>query len=122
MNKAELLKAIIEQITPNKTNVNGEISYLRDTFLSAEFDYASVILDIDLLQKYVSVNNEISPEILYQEAMDLIEKVELNLIPEEKMKKVEQTLIVLLAAIQDKRLIRVLTYEETEERPIKRGR
>jgi hypothetical protein len=119
MNKAELLKAIIEQITPNKTNIDSEISLLRDTFLTAEFDYASVILELDILQKYISVYNEISPETLYQEAMELVEKVELNLIPAENMKKIEQTLIVLLAAIQDKRLIKVLTHHaETEEKTL----
>jgi hypothetical protein len=115
MTKAEEIKEIVKEATPNKRNVDEQTAHLRDTYLSSEYDYASIILKFDILQKYVSVYNELDSEKLYQDAMDLIEKVELNLIPEENMKKTEQLLIILLAAIQDKQRVKVLSYSQDNE-------
>lgn len=47
------------------------------------------------------VNSE-SPDKLFAIAQDIVDKVEMGMIPEEQMERTEKQLTVLLAAIQDK--------------------
>ena len=52
--------------------------------------------------------NQNSPEVLFDMAQSIVDKVEMGQIPEEEMERAEQQLTVLLAAIQDKVLIKDL--------------
>ena len=101
-------------------NMNAEAAHLRDTFLKAEEDYVLFLLKDDEIKSFIKKLNMYDGEELFSVAQELVDKVEMNLIPKEKMELVEKQLIVLLAAIKDvareKTLIRTPDYENEQSR------
>lgn len=102
------MMADISDITPYKGNVSGDIAHLRDTFLTAEREYVTELLKSEDMRDLITEINQNSPEVLFDMAQSIVDKVEMGQIPEEEMKRAEQQLTVLLAAIQDKVLIKDL--------------
>ena len=102
------MKETISDITPYKGNVDGNIAHLRDTYLSAERDYVSELLKSEGMRDLISEINAETPDRLFAMAQSIVDKVEMGLISDEQMEKTEQQLTVLLAAIQDKVLLKDL--------------
>lgn len=93
----------ISLIAPAKGNINGEISHLRDTFLGAEKDYLVTLLGKNGVQNLISELNQMyEPNVLWNKAQSLIDKVEAGEVQEEELEETEFKINVLLAAIQDK--------------------
>lgn len=82
--------------------------HLRDTYLSAEKDYVSALLKGEGMRDLISEINAETPDRLFAMAQSIVDKVEMGLIPDEQIEKTEQQLTVLLAAIQDKVLLKDL--------------
>lgn len=102
------MKGSISDITPYKGNVDGNIAHLRDTYLSSEREYVAELLKSDSVRELIHEINAETPEELFAIAQDLVNKIEMGLIPDEQMVKAEQKLTVILAAIQDKVLVKDL--------------
>lgn len=102
------MQEAIFDITPYKGNVDGNISHLRDTYLNAEREYVAELLKSESMRDLISEINAETPDKLFAIAQGIFEKVEMGLIPDDQMEKTEQQLIVLLAAIQDKVLLKDL--------------
>ena len=96
------MQETISEITPYKGNVDGNIAHLRDTYLSAEREYVAELLKIDGVRELIEQVNSETPDALFTIAQDLVDKVEMGLIPDDQMEKTEQKLTIILAAIQDK--------------------
>lgn len=96
------MQEVISDITPYKGNVDGNIAHLRDTYLSAEREYVAELIKNDSVKELIEQINSESPDTLFTIAQDLVDKVEMGLIPDDQMEKTEQKLTVILAAIQDK--------------------
>ena len=60
------------------------------------------------MRDLISEINAETPDRLFAMAQSIVDKVEMGLIPDEQMEKTEQKLTVLLAAIQDKVLLKDL--------------
>ena len=101
---------LISSITPNKGNVDGNISHLRDTFLEAEREYVLELLKSEGVRSLITEINEFTPEKLFAISKKLVDDIELGLVPDDQMELMEQRLTVMLAAIQDKQLIKELTF------------
>ena len=73
----------------------------------------------DVRQLVIKLNLGYDPNDLFVVAQDLVARVDAGEFSDEEMKKVERQLAVLLAAIQDKvlikELIKVPDYEEEQE-------
>lgn len=102
------MKETISDITPYKDNVDGNIAHLRDTYLTAEREYISELLKSEGMRDLISEINAETPDKLFAMAQSIVDKVEMGLIPDEQMERTEQQLTVLLAAIQDKVLLKDL--------------
>lgn len=96
------MQEVISDITPYKGNVDGNIAHLRDTYLSAEREYVAELIKNDSVKELIEQINSENPDTLFTIAQDLVDKVEMGLIPDDQMEKTEQKLTVILAAIQDK--------------------
>lgn len=102
------MKETISDITPYKDNVDGNIAHLRDTYLTAEREYVAELLKSEGMRDLISEINAETPDKLFAMAQSIVDKVEMGLIPDDQMEKTEQKLTVLLAAIQDKVLLKDL--------------
>lgn len=102
------MKETISDITQYKDNVDGNIAHLRDTYLTAEREYISELLKSEGMRDLISEINAETPDKLFAMAQSIVDKVEMGLIPDEQMERTEQQLTVLLAAIQDKVLLKDL--------------
>lgn len=106
-------------------NVNEEAAHLRDVYLSAEKDYVKFLMQFEEVKELiVGLNHNYSSSYLFELAQGLIKKVEVGEFSEEEMEKVERKLIFLLAAIQDKMLIKELikTPDYEKEQELSNGR
>lgn len=102
------MKETISDITPYKDNVDGNIAHLRDTYLTAEREYVAELLKSEGMRDLISEINAETSDKLFAMAQSIVDKVEMGLIPDDQMEKTEQKLTVLLAAIQDKVLLKDL--------------
>lgn len=101
----------------NYDNINSNAAHLRDVYLEAEKNYVEYLMQFDHIKELVaSINREYNSNYLFEIAQKLIDRVEAGEFSDEEMKEVEGELIVLLAAIHDKILIKELIklpdYEE----------
>lgn len=104
----EDIKGEIKSFSSERHNIVGDIALLRDTYLSAEREYVMELLKKDYIVEMIRKCNQINPEVLYKMASKITEDVEYGLVADEDMEKAEQKLTVLLAAIQDKVLLKML--------------
>lgn len=92
-------------------NISNEPAHLRDTFLDSEKEYVLHLLQDESLKDFIiNINRCHNADELLYIAQDLVDQVENNLIPYEKMDQVEKKLTVLLAAIRDRVLMKVYSY------------
>ena len=93
----------------NYDNINGNVAHLRDTFLEAEREYVVELLKNDeVIEVIRRLNGNYSRDVLVATAKDLMDRVEAGEFDDKEMLKVEYQITVLLAAIQDKVLIKIL--------------
>ena len=100
-----------------RDNVNEDASNLRDTFLMAERDYVKELLQVSGIRELIYECTDQPSELLFKAAQKIVDDVEAGKVPDELMERTEQQLTVLLAAIQDKVLIKDLVLlPDIEER------
>lgn len=118
------MKDQIAEITPERTNINGDASNMRDSFLEAEREYVQELLKQDKFKGLIWELNQATPDVLFQMAEEITTSVDMGQVPDEQMEFTEQKLTVILAAIQDKTLIKrlVLTPSFSEEHQMSSGR
>lgn len=107
-----------------RDNTSGDVALLRDTFLNAERDYVRVLLQNEGLRNLIMQANQYGSDVLFKAAQQIVDNVDAGLVPDEQMERTEQQLTVLLAAIQDKTLVKELVLlpdEMTEEMSHGRG-
>ena len=114
------LRDTINSMDLQQNNISNEPSYLRDVFLDSEKEYVLYLLQDEELKNFiVDINRCHNADELLSIAQDLVDKVENNLIPYEKMDQVEKKLIILLSAVRDKVLEKVkekyYDYEDANE-------
>ena len=107
-NNNDITKEIISELTPYKSNIDGELSHLRDTYINAEKENVKELLQQDNVRDLIQELNIYTPDCLGECAKEIVNKVEMGLIPYEKMEATETCLFTILAAIQDK----ILTNDE----------
>ncbi len=106
-------------------NLNGYVSYVRDTFLGSEGEYAKQIQDLN--QNSIEGLSEYHSEMLYKLAKQMMDEVEYtDKFNWEDMEQVEVQIIALLSAIKDvtlrKELILTPDYEEEKSYTLRRRR
>jgi hypothetical protein len=112
------LRDTINSMDLQHNNISNEPAYLRDVFLYSEKEYVLYLLQDEELKDFiVDINRCHNADALLHIAQDLVDKVENNLIPYEKMEEVEKKLIILLSAVRDKVLEKVKEkdYEAANE-------
>jgi len=112
------LRDTINSMDLQHNNISNEPAYLRDVFLDLEKEYVLYLLQDEELKNFiVDINRCHNADELLSIAQDLVDKVENNLIPYEKMDQVEKKLIILLSAVRDKVLEKVKEkdYEAANE-------
>lgn len=102
----------------NYNNLNPDASLLRDTFLKAEKDYVLYLIhnSEEVRSLIVELNETFTSESLFKLAEELVSDVDNGLVPDEKMGETEIKLIVLLAALKDKTLIRELILVQDQQK------
>lgn len=101
-------------------NLSRDASHLRDTFINAEREYVLELLKNDKIRESIidlncTFNMDAKP--LFDAAQKLVNDVDNGLVKDEDMERIEQQLIIILAAIQDKTLRRelILTMDYDDE-------
>lgn len=119
MHKNSMPKEINDSLSTldlNDNNIDGKIAHLRDNFLTSEREYIMKLLKDDSIIEMIRDVNWYDNFEIVKKAEEIIFQVENNLIPYEQMNKTEIKLTILLAAIQDKVLVKVLKkYKELEQ-------
>ena len=117
-------KSVEEELSTlnlSDNNIAGRIAHLRDTFISAEKEYVLELLKEETVRQMINDVNWYKSEEIFAAAQDLVEKVENNLIPYEQMEKVEIKLVILLAAIKDKVLVKELIRRYSPQKENEHG-
>lgn len=102
------LKDTISMYASNRDNYSDEAARLRDTYLGAEREYVTELLKDESMQELIGQVNQMPSDILFESAKKMVDAVELGTVPEDQMGIVEKRLIVMLAAIQDRVLLKDL--------------
>lgn len=101
-------------------NMNGNIAFLRDTFLDAEKEYLEELMKQPKYKEFVENLNGYGSKELSLEAIKRISNIETGKVKEEDLERVETEITLLLASIQDcvRETVkeRVQEYEEDLER------
>ena len=82
-------------------NINGNIAFLRDTFLEAEREYLDELKKDPQYRMVIEDLNKFDSEKLAYEAMRRIKNIEAGQVKKSSLERVETEITVLLAAIQD---------------------
>jgi len=114
-NQETILDIVQKEIGLHDNNIKANAAHLRDTFLKAEQDYFIYLVTtqkhiIDMIREY----NLYDAKELYQLAEKLTQEMEFGLVDELDEQKYEDMLIVLTAAIKDKRKRLILEKIYTE--------
>ena len=101
-------------------NMNGNIAFLRDTFLDAEKEYLEELMKQPKYKEFVENLNGYGSKELSLKSIKRISNIETGKVKEEDLERVETEITLLLASIQDcvreKVKERVQEYEEDLER------
>jgi len=118
------VKQTLSDLGERKENMSEDISHLRDTFLSAERDYAHELLKYQGVRETIQEINQQPTTLLFEKAKSIVEQVELGQVPDEEMDKTELHLFLLLGSIQDRVLKKdlVLTPSFDNEEELSNGR
>ena len=82
-------------------NINGNIAFLRDTFLNAEKEYLKELMKDEKYKTFVKKLNKYRAKELSLEAIKRISDIETGRVKEENLERVETEITLLLLAIQD---------------------
>ena len=82
-------------------NINGNIAFLRDTFLNAEKEYLKELMKDEKYKTFVKKLNKYRAKELSLEAIKRISDIETGKVKDENLERVETEITLLLAAIQD---------------------
>ena len=82
-------------------NINGNIAFLRDSFLNAEKEYLKELMKDEKYQAFVKKLNKYRAKELSLEAIKRISDIETGRVKEENLERVETEITLLLLAIQD---------------------
>ena len=82
-------------------NINGNIAFLRDTFLNAEKEYLKELMKDEKYKTFVKKLNKYRAKELSLEAIKRISDIETGKVKDEDLERVETEITLLLAAIQD---------------------
>ena len=82
-------------------NINGNIAFLRDTFLDAEKEYLKELMKKPEYKALVENLNKYDSKELSLEAVKRISNIETGRVKEEDLERVETEITLLLASIQD---------------------
>ena len=82
-------------------NINGNIAFLRDTFLDAEKEYLKELMKDDKYKMFVEELNKYGSRELSLEAIKRISDIETGRVKEADLERVETEITLLLASIQD---------------------
>ena len=109
-----------EDIELEGNNMNGDIAFFRDTFLTAEKEYLEELKKQPECKKFIKDMNRYDSKKLSLEAVRRVSDIETGRVKEEDLESVEAEITLLLAAIQDcvreKVKERVEKYEEDLEK------
>ena len=91
-------------------------THLKQVYLEAESEYVAELMKKQgMFNVIMECSQTKDSRILFAAAQKLVDKVELGLIKEEELERVESQIIVLLAAIQDKVLDKNLILLPNEQ-------
>ena len=82
-------------------NINGNIAFLRDSFLNAEKEYLKELMKDEKYKAFVKKLNKYRAKELSLEAINRISDIETGRVKEENLERVETEITLLLLAIQD---------------------
>lgn len=82
-------------------NINGNIAFLRDTFLDAEKEYLKELMKKPEYKVLVENLNKYDSKELSLEAVKRISNIETGRVKEKDLERVETEITLLLASIQD---------------------
>ena len=82
-------------------NINGNIAFLRDTFLDAEKEYLKELMKDDKYKTFVEKLNKYRAKELSLEAIKRISDIETGRVKEADLERVETEITLLLVSIQD---------------------
>ena len=89
-----------------ENNADSSISQERDNFLDSNFDYLINMLNDNKNREYIRNLNKFSGEALFEAARNLMDEVEFGDYCEEDLEVLKNEIILYLAAIQDKTLVK----------------
>ncbi len=86
--------------------MKDNIANLKETFLTAEREYILELMEQRDIIKLIKETKNYNTELLFEAAHTIITEIESGNVPDEQMEYMEQRLIIILASIQDKALIK----------------
>lgn len=90
-------------VSLRENNINSDISYIRDTFLSSEMDYLKEILSNYKNRDYIKNLNKFSSDALIDAAIKLMDNIDSGVYSKDELEKIEKDIILYLSAIIDKK-------------------
>lgn len=99
--KMNIVKNYLVSLREN--NINSDISYIRDTFLSSEMDYLKEILSNYKNRDYIKNLNKFSSDALIDAAIKLMDNIDSGVYSKDELEKIEKDIILYLSAIIDKK-------------------
>lgn len=94
-------------------NINGNIAFLRDTFLDAEKQYLEELMKQPKYKAFIEKLNQYGSKELSLEAIRRISDIETGKVNADDLERVETEITLLLASIQD--CVREKVKEKTKE-------
>ena len=82
-------------------NINGNIAFLRDTFLDAEKEYLEELMKQPKYKEFIESLNRYGSKELSLNAIKRISDIETGRVKQEDLERVETEITLLLASIQD---------------------
>ena len=90
-------------VSLRENNINSDISYIRDTFLSSEMDFLKEILSNYKNRDYIKNLNKFSSDALIDSAIKLMDNIDSGVYSKDELEKIEKDIILYLSAIIDKK-------------------
>lgn len=82
-------------------NINGNIAFLRDTFLDAEKEYLEELMKEPKYKEFIESLNRYNSKELSLNAIKKISDIETGRVKQEDLERVETEITLLLASIQN---------------------
>lgn len=93
-------------VSLRENNINSDISYIRDTFLSSEMDYLKEILSNCKNRDYIKNLNKFSSDALIDATIKLMDNIDSGVYSKDELEKIEKDIILYLSAIIDKQEVK----------------